>query len=189
MAMKEINLNKVFKFFDNGGIFLAGAASGEDQDIMPVGWTCPIQLDSVITMVSPGHYTRKLIDASNMFVLMVPTVSIVEVAAKLGTTTKHKNPNKLKESGAKLLSANKYGLPIIEGCSAFAIFQRLPCSLKGPICGKAIYAEAEEGLFESDHWIMKDIPFNQRSLRYAPGGQWYVDGDPVLIDLDWEPPK
>ncbi len=186
--MKSISLDKTFRLFDNGGVFLVSSCFENDGDVMPIAWCCPVGLDKVVAMVSPGHYTRSLIDKSGYFALMVPTGSMAQACAYLGTTSKHHTRGKLAGAPVRFSSDNEWSIPLIDGCAAYSVFEVIPTNLPGPVCGKALLTVADEELFDTDHWISENLEPKRRNLRYSNGGRWYVAGQPMELPVDWVKP-
>lgn len=185
MPLIEIPLNDVFRCFNDGGLVLFGAGSKDDFDLMPCGWCTPWGLDRVLFTAGPNHYTRALAEKSKRFMLATPCAGIAETVFRLGTTTKHEDPEKLLNAGVRFLEGQRT-FPFPAGCGAWIIFRRVSVGLPS-FHNALLFGIAEEAWVESSLWRggrpLPDeaIPLAKRRLRYEAGGAWYASQGRVRV--------
>ena len=61
---KPVELEDVYRLFNLGATSLVSAADGDDVDVMPATWVCPLNTTPALStaVIDSVHYTRKLID-------------------------------------------------------------------------------------------------------------------------------
>ena len=63
---KPVELEDVYRLFNLGATSLVSAADGDDVDVMPATWVCPLNTTPALStaVIDSVHYTRKLIAVS-----------------------------------------------------------------------------------------------------------------------------
>lgn len=71
---KPVELEDVYRLFNLGATSLVSAADGDDVDVMPATWVCPLNTTPALStaVIDSVHYTRKLIDKTGYFMLSLP---------------------------------------------------------------------------------------------------------------------
>lgn len=185
--MLPVDANKAYRLFNLGGTALVSAAFDGVEGIMPATWICPLDLcpTKATAVIDKSHFTRPLIEKSGYFALMLPTAAIVNETMKLGTVSKFDEPQKIEKSGAKLFHMEGFGLPLVEGCAAWAIFRVIPDANDEQhfdlFKGECVAAWADDRVFSEGHWHLEKAPASMRLLHYVAGGHWYVTGDPLVL--------
>ena len=72
---KPVELEDVYRLFNLGATSLVSAADGNDVDVMPATWVCPLNTTPALStaVIDSVHYTRKLID-NDRLLHVVPAV-------------------------------------------------------------------------------------------------------------------
>ena len=102
--VKPVGLETPYRLFNLGGTAFVESKQGDDLDIMPASWNCPLDYDKMTVVIDSTHYSRKLIEASEYILLAVPGMGIQKEILYLGSVSKNDNPNKIADSGLKFLS-------------------------------------------------------------------------------------
>ena len=70
--VKPVGLETPYRLFNLGGTAFVESKQGDDLDIMPASWNCPLDYDKMTVVIDSTHYSRKLIEASEYILLAVP---------------------------------------------------------------------------------------------------------------------
>lgn len=136
--IKPIDLDRAYRLLNIGATTLVSAAHEGDADIMAAAWATALDLTpcKATVVIDKSHYTRKLIEKSGFFALMIPTAAIAPIVMNLGTVSKNDNPRKLEECGTRLVTLPEYDMPLLEGCAAGSSSASCPsCTTRKPtIC-------------------------------------------------------
>ena len=126
--IKPIDLDRAYRLLNIGATTLVSAAHEGDADIMAAAWATALDLTpcKATVVIDKSHYTRKLIEKSGFFALMIPTAAIAPIVMNLGTVSKNDNPRKLEECGTRLVTLPEYDMPLLEGCAAWIVFRVVP---------------------------------------------------------------
>ncbi len=186
-SFSPVALDKVFRFFDAGALALLSASFESEEDAMPLQWLTPWRLDAMALMAAPNHRTMELVRKARRFVLAVPGPGIVQTVVTLGLLSGHQDPEKLRHAGARLWHEPRFGLPVLEGSLAWAVFEVADMpegAATGMTFGRAVAAAAHPGAFRDDRWLdPKEAPPALRPLFYGPGGDWHVEGERVSLEV------
>ena len=176
---------KIWQLFNLGGTVLVSAEHDGKTDMMPASWASPLDYDKVLVVVDKSHYTRKLIEKSGFFALMIPTAAIAPIVMNLGTVSKNDNPRKLEECGTRLVTLPEYDMPLLEGCAAWIVFRVVPelhnQEAYDLFIGEAVAAFADDRVFVNGRWNFEEAPDDLRTLHYVAGGHFYTIGDALEV--------
>ena len=176
---------KIWQLFNLGGTVLVSAEHDGKTDMMPASWASPLDYDKVLLVVDKSHYTRKLIEKSGFFALMIPTAAIAPIVMNLGTVSKNDNPRKLEECGTRLVTLPEYDMPLLEGCAAWIVFRVVPelhnQEAYDLFIGEAVAAFADDRVFVNGRWNFEEAPDDLRTLHYVAGGHFYTIGDALEV--------
>ena len=124
--IKTISVSEVWKLFNLGGTVLVEAQNGDDLDIMPASWSCPLDYDKLNVVIDSSHYTRKLVEKDGYFLLALPTAKIVQELMFLGTNSKNSVSSKIEDSKIEFYKVDDCRFPLPKGCVAWAVCKVLP---------------------------------------------------------------
>lgn len=118
--IKPIDLDRAYRLLNIGATTLVSAAHEGDADIMAAAWATALDLTpcKATVVIDKSHYTRKLIEKSGFFALMIPTAAIAPIVMNLGTVSKNDNPRKLEECGTRLVTLPEYDKAVPPGSSS-----------------------------------------------------------------------
>lgn len=181
------NLTSAYRLLNLGATVLVSAEHDGAGDVMPAAWNIPLDLSpfKAGVVVDSSHFTRKLIDASGVFALQIPTVGITKTTLALGSVSKNDVPDKLEKSGATFFRLSEFNLPLVKGCAAWMIFKVIPEAHNEKhydlIFGECVAAWADKRVFADGHWQFENAPADLRTLHYVAGGHFYAIGEPVRL--------
>lgn len=184
---QPVGLETPYRLFNLGGTAFVESKQGDDLDIMPASWNCPLDYDKMTVVIDSTHYSRKLIEASEYILLAVPGMGIQKEILYLGSVSKNDNPNKIADSGLKFFTLPDCDFPLPEGCSAWAVIKliREPHNEKtyDLFMGQIVKAWADSRVFSNNHWHLEEGPDELRSMHYVAGGHFYAIGKRVDVTL------
>lgn len=178
---------KIWQLFNLGGTVLVSAEHDGKTDMMPASWASPLDYDKVMVVVDKSHYTRKLMDQSEYFALGVASAGILPELLALGSVSKNADPEKLEKSGMALFTQPGFKIPLARGCSAWAIFKKLPeteeLSKKYDLfLGQAVAAWGDERVCQNGRIDFEHAPKEMRTTHYVSGGRFFLLGEAVDVE-------
>ena len=185
--IKPIDLDRAYRLLNIGATTLVSAAHEGDADIMAAAWATALDLTpcKATVVIDKSHYTRKLIEKSGFFALMIPTAAIAPIVMNLGTVSKNDNPRKLEECGTRLVTLPEYDMPLLEGCAAWIVLRVVPelhnQEAYDLFIGEAVAAFADDRVFVNGRWNFEEAPDDLRTLHYVAGGHFYTIGDALEV--------
>lgn len=189
--VRPVPLDRVYRILNIGPTVIVSGKTENDFDAMAAAWNTALDLDpaKVVVILDKSHYTRKLIEESNYFMLSIPTRSIASQTLFLGSVSKNDEPEKIHQSGIRFLK-DVEGLPddidLIEGCAAWILFERIPEphneAAYDLFIGKAVGAWADERVFKDGRWMFEEVPQALQTIHYVAGGRFYAIGDAIDVE-------
>lgn len=182
-----VPLEKAYRLMNLGATVVVSASSRGVSGAMPAAWSMPLDLSpfKAAVVIDASHFTRKLIDASGMFALQIPTVGVARETLALGTVSQNDVPDKLAKSGASFFRQNGFDLPLMHGCAAWMIFKVIPEASNEKnydlIFGECLAAWADARVFSGGHWHFERADPALRTLHYVAGGHFYAIGDALHL--------
>lgn len=109
---KPVELEDVYRLFNLGATSLVSAADGDDVDVMPATWVCPLNTTPALStaVIDSVHYTRKLIDKTSYFMLSLPSLEIAR------ETLYSMKPTRLKKAAPSFSSSKVATFPPSKVC-------------------------------------------------------------------------
>lgn len=179
---KPVSLEDVYRLFNLGATSLVSAACGDDIDIMPATWVCPLNSTPplVTAVIDSTHYTRKLIERTGHFMLSLPSLEIARQTLYLGSVSKFDEPAKIEKSGAELLTFDGCAVPTVKGALCAVLFKVVPNEFNEKthdlFIGQAVAAWADAKVFSQGHWHFPEQCEECRTLHYVAGGHFHTIG-------------
>ncbi len=185
--LQDVPLNKAYRLLNLGATALISAADAGKEDVMPATWNCALDLEpcKATVVIAKDHYTRPLIERSGYFAISVPSVAIVQQVMKLGTVSKHDDPQKLEHSGATFFKLPNFAMPLTQGCVAHLIFKVIPEAHNQDaydlFIGECVKAVADSRVFREGHYQYASADAQLRTLHYVAGGHFFALGEEVML--------
>ena len=186
---QSVQLEDVYRLFNLGATSLVSAADGEDVDIMPATWVCPLNSTPalVTAVIDASHYTRKLIEKTGHFMLSLPSLAIARETLYLGSVSKFDNAAKIENSHAQLHYFEGCDIPTISGSLCAVHFKVIPNEFNEKthdlFIAQAIAAWADTRVFSNGHWHFAEGDESSRTLHYVAGGHFLTIGKAHDINL------
>ncbi|MEG7361172.1 flavin reductase family protein [Pseudomonas citronellolis] len=185
-----IELAKAYRTLNHGPTVLVGGRHAGVSNVMSASWATALDYDpgKLTVVLAKGAFTRSLIEQSGVFSIQIPTAAQVELVYRVGTTSRHGDEHKLKHAGVELFEQDGCEVPLVSGCSAW-----LACRLiREPhiqhnydlFIGEVFAAWSDTRAFENGRWKFDQADAAWRSLHYTTGGQFYVTGKSVHVDIE-----
>lgn len=183
--VKSVELSDAYRLFNLGGTVFVQSSVGDDLDVMPASWVCPLDYTKMSAVVDSTHYTRKLIEKSGYVMLSLPGVGLQKEIMYLGSVSKNDEPNKIQKSGINFFHVDGCQFPLIQGCAGWAMCR----VLDEPAVEKKydlfllniLAAWADERVFSDNHWHLEQGPESLRSVHYVAGGHFYSMGNRIDV--------
>ena len=182
-----VPVEKAYRLLNLGATSLVASEADGETDVMPATWICPLDVVpfKATAVIDHTHFTRRLIEKSGYFALMIPAAGIVDQVMKLGWVSKNDDPKKVEKSGAELFFAEGSKIPLVKGCVAWAIFRVIPEAHNEKtydlFIGECVGAWADDRVFKNGHWLLGDAPRDLRPLHYSAGGHWFLTGEALTL--------
>lgn len=189
--VRPVPLDRAYRLLNIGPTVIVSGKTDNDYDAMAAAWATALDLDpsKAVVVLDKSHYTRKLIEQSNRFMLSIPMRAIAKETLFLGSVSKNDDPAKIEESGVRFLNDIEdlpEGVDLIEGCAAWILFERIPEphneSTYDLFIGKALGAWADERVFSDGRWHFEEAPQAFQTLHYVAGGRFYAIGDALDVE-------
>lgn len=182
-----VPLAKAYRLMNHGPTVLVSARHGDAVNVMAAAWSMPLDFDppKVAVVLDKSTYTRKLVEASGEFALMVPARELAQLTLQVGSTT-GTEIDKFAAFGAGYWTGEKTGAPLLDGCIAW-----LECRLilephiqqtYDLFLGEVVAAWADPAVFRDGHWNAE--PGGKKSIHYVAGGHFFEIGDAFEASAD-----
>jgi flavin reductase (DIM6/NTAB) family NADH-FMN oxidoreductase RutF/chorismate mutase len=173
---------RAYRILNHGPTTLVTAAANGKRNVMAAAWAMPLDLEParVAVVIARDTYTRTLVDASQSFVLNVPTLAMIDLVHRVGSTS-GRDVDKFAAYGITTSAGSEIDAPFVEGCSAW-----LECRVRSePSIEKAydlfvadvVAAWADDAVFHDGRWHLGDPA--RRSLHHVAGGEFFALGESV----------
>jgi flavin reductase (DIM6/NTAB) family NADH-FMN oxidoreductase RutF/chorismate mutase len=171
-----------YRLLNHGATTLVTAAASGAQNVMAAAWVMPLDVvpPRIAAVIASDTCTRTLVDASQAFVVNVPTVAMLDVVHGVGSTS-GRDLDKFAAFGIRTSSASRLEAPFVEGCVAW-----LECRVRSEpsiekgydlFVADVLAAWADDHVFRGGAWHFDD-PM-RRSLHHVTGGEFFALGEPV----------
>jgi flavin reductase (DIM6/NTAB) family NADH-FMN oxidoreductase RutF len=149
----EIPKSKASRLTNAGEVILVSSCYKDKNNIITLAWHMPISRDPLLLgiAIAKGHFSYELIKKSEEFIINIPSLDLLKQVIYCGSIHGDK-VDKFKEAGLTAQKANRLvKAPQIKECIG-----HIECYLRdikdigdhGLFIGEAIYASAEQGLFD-----------------------------------------
>ncbi len=177
----EIAKSKASRLINPGEVILVTSAYKDKNNIITLAWHMPISKDPMLlgVAIAKSHFSYELIKKSEEFIINIPSLDLLKQTVYCGSIHGDK-VDKFKESGLAAQKANRLvKTPQIKECMG-----HIECYLRdikdigdhGLFIGEAIYASAEDGLFDETWQIDKT-----RLIFHLGGNLFTTNGERIKI--------
>lgn len=174
---------KAFRLINHGPTILVSARYGGVDNVMAAAWTCALDFNpaKLTVVLDKETKTRELIEKSGEFVIQVPTVAQLELTRKVGSTSLHDEPEKLKQANVKIFEMEGFNLPFVEGCTGWLACKLIPephnQNTYDLFIGQVTGAWSDTRVFKDGHWHYENADASLRSIHHVAGGNFYAIGE------------
>lgn len=182
-----VPLEKAYRLMNHGPTVLVSARHGDAVNVMAAAWSMPLDFDppKVAVVLDKSTYTRKLVEASGEFALMVPARELAQLTLQVGSTT-GTEIDKFAAFGAGYWTGEKTGAPLLDGCIAWLECRLIPephiQQTYDLFLGEVVAAWADPAVFRDGHWNVE--PGGKKSIHYVAGGHFFEIGDAFEASAD-----
>lgn len=187
----DVPLAQASRLLNHGPTVLVSAAHGGQRSLMAAAWAMPLDFDppKVAVVIDQATFTRRLIDASGAFALMVPGGDQADLTVTVGNTSGQTladaDPpsDKFAAFGIAHFAGQRIAAPLVEGCLAWlecrVIAWPALSAAHDLFLAEVVAAQADARVFHGGRWHFDDAPPALRSLHHLGGGQFVLPGPGV----------
>lgn len=179
-----VPLPKAYLLLNHGPTVLVSSAHGGRRNVMAAAWSMALDFDppKVAVVIDKTTLTRELVDASDEFVLNVPSRRQAAMTLAVGTQS-GREIDKFSIAGVGAAEPSRVSAPLIEDCLAW-----LECRVIAEphiqqtydlFLGEVVAAWADPAAFSEGRWHFPDG--QQRSIHYLAGGSFFTTGDEFQV--------
>lgn len=189
MTIQTVPLEKSYRLLNHGPTVLVSAKYLNTENVMSASWACALDFSpaKVTVVLDKAAFTRHLVENSGYFALQIPVAQQAQLVMNVGSESLKENPNKLKEFGVNLFFQKGHSVPLVEGCAAWMVCKLIPephnQQTHDLFIGEVVAAWADDRVFRDGHWQFDDVPQELKTLHYVSGGQFYVTGKGLKVDV------
>lgn len=188
---QDVPLAQASRLLNRGPTVLVSAAHGNQRNVMAAAWAMPLDFDppKVAVVIDKATFTRRLIEASGEFALMVPSAAQADLTVTVGNTSgqalAEANPpsDKFAAHGIASFAAQRIAAPLVDGCLAWLECRVIAwpdvTAAHDLYLAEVVAAQADSRVFHGGRWHFDDAPPELRSLHHLGGGQFVLPGASV----------
>lgn len=173
-----VPLDKAYRLMNHGPTVLVSSRHGEAINVMAAAWSMPLDFDPPKVAVVLSTLTRRMIEASGEFALMVPSRELAQLTLRVGSTT-GREVDKFAAFGAGHWTGEQVGAPLLDGCLAWLECRLLPephiQETYDLFLGQVVAAWADPAVFRDGHWVTTEG--GPKSIHYVAGGHFFELGE------------
>lgn len=175
-----VPLDKAYRLMNHGPTVLVSARDGDAINVMAAAWSMPLDFDppKVAVVLDKSTLTRRMVEASGEFALMVPSRELAQLTLQVGSTT-GREVDKFAAFGAGYWTGAQVGAPLLDGCLAWLECRLLPephiQETYDLFLGQVVAAWADPAVFRDGHWVTSEG--RPKSIHYVAGGHFFEIGE------------
>ncbi|MGF6272309.1 flavin reductase (DIM6/NTAB) family NADH-FMN oxidoreductase RutF [Massilia sp. UYP11] len=175
-----VPLDKAYRLMNHGPTVLVSARDGDAINVMAAAWSMPLDFDppKVAVVLDKSTLTRRMVEASGEFALMVPSRELAQLTLQVGSTT-GREVDKFAAFGAGYWTGAQVGAPLLDGCLAWLECRLLPephiQETYDLFLGQVVAAWADPAVFRDGHWVTSEG--SPKSIHYVAGGHFFELGE------------
>lgn len=174
-----VPLEKAYRLMNHGPTVLVSARHGDAINVMAAAWSMPLDFDppKVAVVLDKTTLTRRMVEASGEFALMVPSRDLAQLTLQVGSTT-GREVDKFSVFGASYWTGEQVGAPLLDDCLAWLECRMLPephiQQTYDLFLGQVVAAWADPAVFRDGHW--QPLEGGKKSIHYVAGGHFFEIG-------------
>lgn len=182
-----VPLDKAYRLMNHGPTVLVSARHGEAINVMAAAWSMPLDFapPKVAVVLDKSTLTRRMVEASGEFALMVPSRELAQLTLRVGSTT-GREIDKFAAFGAGYSFGTQIGAPLLDGCLAWLECRLLPephiQETYDLFLGQVVAAWADPAVFRDGHWVTQEG--GPKSIHYVAGGHFFETGTAFEVSAD-----
>ena len=175
-----VPLDKAYRLMNHGPTVLVSSRHGDAINVMAAAWSMPLDFDppKVAVVLDKSTLTRRMVEASGEFALMVPSRALAQLTLQVGSTT-GREVDKFAAFGAGYWTGAQVGAPLLDGCLAWLECRLLPephiQETYDLFLGQVVAAWADPAVFRDGHWVTTEG--SPKSIHYVAGGHFFELGE------------
>ncbi|MGF6931480.1 flavin reductase (DIM6/NTAB) family NADH-FMN oxidoreductase RutF [Paraburkholderia sp. UCT70] len=176
---ETVELSRATQLLNHGPVTLITSAHDGRSNVMAASWAMPLDFNppKVVVVVDSRTLTRRLIEASGVFGLQLPSRGFAAQTLAVGTHA-GVELDKFSAFDLETFRAQKIGAPMLAGCITWMECKVIPDDSQRHdlIIGEVVAAYADSRVYSRNRWHFGDDP-DLRTCHYVAGGTFFATGD------------
>ncbi|WP_144147183.1 flavin reductase family protein [Paraburkholderia sp. BCC1884] len=178
VTREPVALSRATRLLNHGPVTIVTSAHGGRTNVMAASWAMPLDFDppKVVVVVDSHTQTRRLIGASGVFGLQLPSRAFASQTLAVGTHS-GVDLDKFSTFGLETFPAQNIDVPMMSGCIAWLECKVIPDDSQrlDLIIGEVVAAYADTRVYSNNRWHFGDDP-DLRTCHYVAGGSFFETG-------------
>ncbi|MGF6505152.1 flavin reductase (DIM6/NTAB) family NADH-FMN oxidoreductase RutF [Paraburkholderia sp. 32] len=174
-----MELSRATQLLNHGPVTLITSAHDGRSNVMAASWAMPLDFNppKVVVVVDSRTLTRRLIEASGVFGLQLPSRGFAAQTLAVGTHA-GVELDKFSAFDLETFRAQKIDVPMLAGCITWMECKVIPDDSQRHdlIIGEVVAAYADNRVYSRNRWHFGDDP-DLRTCHYVAGGTFFATGD------------
>ncbi|MGF6917428.1 flavin reductase family protein [Paraburkholderia sp. 40] len=176
---ETVELSRATQLLNHGPVTLITSAHDGRSNVMAASWAMPLDFNppKVVVVVDSRTLTRRLIEASGVFGLQLPSRGFAAQTLAVGTHA-GVELDKFSAFDLETFRAQKIDAPMLAGCITWMECKVIPDDSQRHdlIIGEVVAAYADSRVYSRNRWHFGDDP-DLRTCHYVAGGTFFATGD------------
>lgn len=176
MPFAPVALHHASRLLNHGPTVLVTSAHGGARNIMAAAWSMPVEFSPprVAVVIDKNTHTRRLIEASGVFGLVIPGAALADLAFWVGSVS-GAEMDKFARFGIQAQAGAATGVPLLEaGCCAWLECRRIAephTEAAYDTCfAEVLAAAADDRVFANGRWRLDTAPADLHTLHHLGAG-------------------
>ncbi|WP_429468508.1 flavin reductase family protein [Paraburkholderia sp. WSM4175] len=175
---ETVELSRATQLLNHGPVTLITSAHDGRSNVMAASWAMPLDFNPPkVVVVDSRTLTRRLIEASGVFGLQLPSRGFAAQTLAVGTHA-GVELDKFSAFDLETFRAQKIDVPMLAGCITWMECKVIPDDSQRHdlIIGEVVAAYADSRVYSRNRWHFGDDP-DLRTCHYVAGGTFFATGD------------
>ncbi|HEX3380986.1 MAG TPA: flavin reductase family protein [Paraburkholderia sp.] len=182
-SREPVELSRATQLLNHGPVTIITSAHDGRSNVMAASWAMPLDFNppKVVVVVDGRTLTRRLIEASGVFGLQLPSRGFAAQTLAVGTHA-GAELDKFSAFDLETFRAQKIDVPMLAGCITWMECRVIPDDSQRHdlIIGEVVAAYADSRVYSHNRWHFGDDP-ELRTCHYVAGGTFFATGDPFEV--------